>query len=93
MKIDKIQGFIDEYINPALASHGGFLTIIEYDEESQKLYVELGGGCQGCAASRDTLQMQVKTFLSEEFPELKEIVDRTDHSAGQSPYYGRRDDT
>ena len=80
MKLQDIQNFLDDYINPALKGHGGFLT-------SQNLYVELGGGCQGCTSSRDTLQVQIKTFLGEEFPELKEIIDITDHAAGKNPYY------
>tara|TARA_A100001011_G_scaffold395415_2_gene490353 strand:- start:986 stop:1261 length:276 start_codon:yes stop_codon:yes gene_type:complete len=87
MKIDDIQNFLDEYINPALKSHNGFLKIIKYDENNQHLYVELGGGCQGCSASKQTLQVQVKSFLLEEFPDIKDIIDTTDHSAGKSPYY------
>ena len=87
VNLNSVQSFLDEYINPALKSHNGFLKIIKYEKEGQILYVELGGGCQGCSASRDTLQIQVKNFLKEEFPELKEIIDVTDHSAGKNPYY------
>ena len=87
MKIGEVQKFLDEYINPALESHRGFLKIIEYDEENQHLYVELGGGCKGCSASKQTLQVQVKAFLAEEFPDIKKIIDTTDHSSGENPYY------
>ena len=82
-----IQKFIDEDINPALASHGGFITIDNFNEEHKHLYLRLGGGCQGCASSTITLQLQVRNFLMEEFPELEEIEDVTDHSAGVNPYH------
>ena len=84
---DKIQKFIDDDINPALAMHGGFISIDKYDDEHKHLYLRLGGGCQGCASSTITLKLQVRTFLLEEFPDLKEIEDVTDHDAGINPYY------
>lgn len=87
MKQLDIQKFIDEDINPALASHGGFITIDSFNEEHKHLYLRLGGGCQGCASSTITLHLQVRNFLMEEFPELKEIEDVTDHSAGTNPYH------
>ena len=87
MKQADIQKFLDDYINPALEGHNGFLKIASYDEIEKNLYVELGGGCQGCTMSRQTLQVQIKAFLMDEFPDIKEIIDITDHSAGQNPYY------
>ena len=47
MTRDEIQKFVDEDINPALESHGGFLLIHDFDEEKKLLKVEMGGGCQG----------------------------------------------
>ena len=87
MTIDKIQAYIDEEINPALEAHGGHLLIEKFDEKHQHLYVKMGGGCHGCASASITLKLQVERFLMEEFPELKEIEDVTDHSVGDNPYY------
>ena len=87
MDKSEIQKFIDEDINPGLAMHGGHLAIDKYDEEHRHLYLRLGGGCQGCAASAITLQLQVQKFLMEEFPDLNEIEDVTNHSLGENPYY------
>ena len=84
---DEIQKFIDEDINPSLEMHGGYLVIDKFDEEHNHLYVKLGGGCQGCASSVITLKLMVESMLKEEFPELKEIEDVTDHFAGENPYY------
>ena len=87
MTQDDIQKFVDEDINPALESHGGFLLIHDFDEEKKLLKVEMGGGCQGCASAKATLKLQIEGFLKEEFPELTEIEDVTDHIAGTNPYY------
>ena len=93
MTQNDIQAFIDEYVNPALEDHGGYLKIIKYDEADECLYVELGGGCQGCSMSKETLHIQIKSFLIDEFPNLKEIKDVTDHAAGANPYYRSDDET
>lgn len=83
----EIQEYVEEYINPALAMHGGFLTIKDFDEELKCLDVQLGGGCQGCASSTITLKLMIETALKEEFPELLEIKDVTDHEIGTNPYF------
>ena len=83
----EIQKFIDTDINPGLEMHGGFLSIEKFDEEHKHLYVKMGGGCQGCASSTVTLKLMINNMLKEEFPELKEIEDVTDHPAGTNPYY------
>ncbi len=86
MTRDDIQTFIDDDINPALDSHGGWLKIHEFNEETKDLFVEMGGGCQGCSSARYTLKVQIDNFLREEFPKLGNIIDITDHDAGISPY-------
>ena len=86
---DKIKEFVRDDINPALAMHDGHLEVVSYDEESGLLHVKLGGRCTGCAASTETLKIQIESFLKEEFPEVKGIVDETDHDTGDDPYYKR----
>ena len=86
MSKEKIQKFVDDCINPALAGHGGHLAVEDFDAEGI-LHVRLSGGCQGCAASKQTLQGQVGAYLTEEFPEITGIVDLTDHAEGENPYY------
>ena len=82
-----IQKFIDEDINPGLEMHGGFLAVSEFDAEAKVLRVMMGGGCQGCASSTITLKLMINNALREEFPELVEIEDVTDHQAGANPFY------
>jgi len=87
MTKEKIQLFINENINPGLEMHGGYLTAHEYDEADGILYVIMGGGCQGCSAANETLKYSIDLMLKEEFSEIKEIQDATQHSAGVNPYY------
>ena len=47
----------------------------------------MGGGCQGCAASAMTLRDGIKTMLMDSLPEITDVIDATDHSAGENPFY------
>jgi Fe/S biogenesis protein NfuA len=82
----KISKVLDAEINPYVASHGGTITLVDYLDG--KVYVRMGGGCQGCSQSSVTLRQGVESLLKEEFPEtVKEIIDLTEHDAGSNPYY------
>ena len=81
----RVQKIFDEQINPAVAMHGGFITLI--DVKGKTVYVEMGGGCQGCGAANMTLKAGVEAILVEEIPEIEEVVDTTDHAFGDSPYF------
>ncbi len=80
-----IQRIIDEQINPQIASHGGVITLLDYQDG--KAYVEMGGGCAGCGMANVTLKQGVEVALKEAIPELVEVVDTTDHDSGTNPFY------
>ncbi|MBW3656970.1 MAG: NifU family protein, partial [Gemmatimonadetes bacterium] len=40
-----------------------------------------------CAASAMTLRQGIERMVREEIPEVRDIVDLTDHDAGANPYY------
>lgn len=82
---EKIQAVLDQAINPALASHGGYATLVGV--EGSKAIVTMGGGCQGCAASAMTLRDGITQMLKDALPEITEVVDATDHTAGENPFY------
>lgn len=82
---EKVQQLLDERINPALASHGGFAALV--GAEGDKVFVTMGGGCQGCAMSAMTLREGITAAILEAIPEVSEVVDTTDHDAGQNPYF------
>ncbi len=80
-----VQKVLDEEINPAVASHGGFVNLI--DVRDGVAYVELGGGCQGCGMVNVTLKQGISVRIREVVPEIRDIVDTTDHAGGKNPYY------
>jgi Fe/S biogenesis protein NfuA len=81
----KVQELIDNSINPAVAGHGGFVQLL--DVKDNKVYLQMGGGCQGCGAADITLKSGIERMIKEEIPEIEEVLDTTDHSAGSNPYY------
>lgn len=80
----KLEILFDEQVRPALAAHGGGVEIIDLDND--KLFVKLFGGCQGCSSSAATLFSGIQTLVKQNFPEIKEVVDMTDHASGENPY-------
>lgn len=80
-----VQRLFDDHINPALAGHGGFARLVKV--EDRDVYLEMGGGCQGCAASRLTLRNGIESAIRRAVPQVREVVDVTDHAAGTNPYY------
>jgi len=81
----RVQAVLDQAINPALASHGGYAALVTI--EGSAAHVMMGGGCQGCAASAMTLRDGIKRMLMSALPELTDVVDVTDHAAGENPFY------
>lgn len=82
---EQVGQLIAERINPALASHGGYATLVGI--EGSTAYVTMGGGCQGCSMSAATLKEGIRSAILEAVPEILEVVDATDHSAGENPFY------
>ena len=84
-KAQAIQQLIDERINPAVASHGGHIDLLDVTDDS--IYIHMGGGCQGCGMANVTLKHGIEGMIQEHFPEIKHIIDTTDHASGENPYY------
>jgi len=80
-----IRDLLDREINPAVASHGGFIELI--DVKRNNVYLRLGGGCQGCGAADVTLKQGIEKAIRSLAPLVGEILDTTDHAAGRNPYY------
>jgi len=82
----EISVIIDTDINPALAAHGGFITYVGHDDEG-KAFVTMGGGCHGCAMSRMTMLQGVQQAIKDAVPAVEWVIDVTDHSTGENPFY------
>jgi len=82
---EKIQALIDQRINPAIAAHGGYVNLV--DIKDSIVYVQLGGGCQGCGMVDVTLKQGIEVMIKEAVPEITQVLDVTDHAGGKNPYY------
>lgn len=80
-----IQKVFDDEINPQIASHGGWVSLLEVKEDVA--FIQLGGGCQGCGMVDVTLKQGIEVVLKERVPQIREVVDTTDHAGGNNPYY------
>ena len=81
---DRVRNVLETQVNPAIAAHGGMISLVDVEETD--VYVEMSGGCQGCALSRMTLKQGVERMLREAVPELTAVHDVTDHASGDNPY-------
>ena len=82
---DKVRQLLAEAINPSLAAHGGFATLVGVEDD--RVFLTMGGGCQGCSLSQATMVQGIATAIREAIPEVTEVVDVTDHTAGDNPFY------
>lgn len=82
---EKVEKLFETQINPAVASHGGSVTLLGVKDSV--VYLKMGGGCQGCGMASATLKQGIETTLRQEIPEIVDIMDSTDHAAGNNPFY------
>jgi Fe/S biogenesis protein NfuA len=82
---DRVTQILNQQINPAIAAHGGHAELIAIEDDVA--YLRLAGGCQGCGMARVTLSQGIEVAIRENVPEVTSVVDVTDHSAGETPYF------
>src|SRR4051794_3718528 len=81
----RVMQVIAEQINPAIAAHGGSAELVAVEDEVA--YVRLGGGCVGCGMASVTLGQGIEVAIIQAVPEVRQVVDVTDHASGTNPYY------
>jgi Fe/S biogenesis protein NfuA len=81
----RVMQVIEQQINPAIAAHGGSAELVAVEEDTA--YVRLGGGCVGCGMATVTLGQGIEVAILEAVPEVRQVVDVTDHASGTNPYY------
>lgn len=84
--IERVNYMIQAEINPQLAGHGGYVTLVEITEDNYVI-LQFGGGCNGCSMVDYTLKEGIEKQLLAAFPELAGVRDLTDHQAGSHSYY------
>ncbi|SFV60142.1 NfuA Fe-S protein maturation [hydrothermal vent metagenome] len=83
---ERISYTIEAEINPQLASHNGFVEIVEITDDLI-VVLNFGGGCQGCSSVKATLKHGVEGQLKAKYPEIKEVRDVTDHTQTENAYF------
>ena len=84
-KAAAVQQVLDTQVNPGVAMHGGHVTLLDVKDDIA--YIALGGGCQGCGMADVTLKQGIEVMIKEAVPEIRQIIDSTDHAGGSNPYY------
>ncbi|MFT4792498.1 MAG: Fe-S cluster biogenesis protein NfuA [Paracoccaceae bacterium] len=80
-----VQEVLDRQANPSIASHGGHVSVTDVADGVVSML--MSGGCQGCASSAATLRGGVERMIRAAIPEVRDIIDVTDHAAGETPFY------
>jgi len=83
---DRVGWLLETEVNPALASHGGRVGLVEITEKKEVI-LQFGGGCQGCGMADVTLKQGIEQTLTRNIPEITAVLDVTDHQSGSNPYY------
>ena len=82
---EKVLFTIVTEVNPSLASHGGFVDLVEITKKKE-VVLNFGGGCQGCSSVNMTLKDGVEKQLKGLYPEISAVLDATDHSYKKNAY-------
>lgn len=86
---DDLRLFLKSRVVPLVATHGGSVKLEGFDHPEVR--IEMGGGCKGCAAASMTMNSVVEDMVKSEFGEEFRVVDVTDHTEGENPYYEEKD--
>ena len=82
---EQVQEVLVKRINPSIAAHGGFAELVRV--EGSTVVVKLGGGCQGCGMANATVTAGIEKTLIELLDGVENVVDITDHTSGENPYF------
>ena len=82
---ERVADLFESQVNPMVARHGGRVELI--DVQDAVVMVRMAGGCQGCGMADVTLRQGIEAMLQQHVPDVKGIVDITDHAAGSNPYF------
>jgi len=82
---ERVAALFEQQVNPMVARHGGHVELI--DVQDAVVMLRMGGGCQGCGMADVTLRQGIEGMLAQHVPEVRGIVDITDHAQGANPYF------
>lgn len=83
---DKVRNVLQFRINPQLEMHGGSVSLVHITKDLLAV-IKFYGGCNGCAMASYTIKEGIETTLKNLFPELKGVIDITQHKHDVHSYY------
>lgn len=83
---EQIKILFETEINTILSQHGGFIELIEI-ENNEVLIIKFHGGCQGCGMVNFTMTNYIEKIIKKNFPQITQIKDITSHEIRKSSYY------
>ena len=69
----RIEKTLDK-VRPALRADGGDARVVECDEASGKVSIEMLGACGGCPLSQLDFVYTVESLIRREVPEVRDVV-------------------
>jgi Fe-S cluster biogenesis protein NfuA len=69
----RIEKALDK-VRPALKADGGDARVVECDETSGKVSIEMLGACGGCPLSQLDFVYAIESLIRREVPEVRDIM-------------------
>lgn len=82
---NRVQAILDAEINPAVAMHGGRVSLVE--ARADRVTIRLEDGCQGCNLAIVTVRQGIEPLLRARLGRPVAVIDATDHAAGTAPFF------
>lgn len=70
---DQVERALDK-VRPALQADGGDARVVECDETSGKVSIEMLGACGGCPLSQLDFVYAIESLIRRDVPEVRDIV-------------------
>jgi cystathionine gamma-synthase len=82
---ERVQAILEGEINPAVATHGGRVVLVE--AQTDRVTIRLEDGCQGCNLAIVTVRQGIEPLLRTRLGQPVTVIDATDHAAGTAPFF------
>jgi Fe-S cluster biogenesis protein NfuA len=69
----RVEALLDE-LRPMLRADGGEVDLVAVHEDQGRVELRFRGACSHCPASSYTLEFSLRRRLTEELPEVREVV-------------------
>lgn len=82
---ERLRDVLETEIRPAVRGHDGDVELLAVSDGD--VTIALTGRCQGCTLAEVTMRQGIEWLLRERLPDMRALIDATDHAAGTNPYF------